>query len=244
MRALLLLLALNSAGVFAQNDSPAAPSESSRPRQPPAKPTELLRCKPASSNEEAKAREAAEAANFSDHEVLSRLIFSEALATGYWAKKCEAADAVSLMDAIGWMIINRVDRYSPKRDDPKPDAIFHEVFASKQFTPSFSGKGNNIFAVMFLCPYEAEKYLTDVKSKIEAYSIYLQSKEVAARILDKYTRTGIDPKYSKIRNVFFPYSDFGGAVRPEWAKDPDPTKNKGFVKIIEGQKPCAEFYRR
>lgn len=239
--------------VFAQapHTVPAAPGPSTpannsngRTRTSILKPTELLKCNSPSAKEETKVREAAEAVNFSDHEVLGRLIFTETMVTGFFAKKCSAASAESLMEAIGWLIINRVDKYSPKRDDPKPDAIFHEVFARKGFSSSFSSKDNNPFARSFLCPLESQKYLESAKSTDEGYSLYVQAKEVAARILDKYTRTGIDPRFSKVRNVFYPYSEFGGQERPSWAKDPDPAKNKGFVKLVEGEKPCAEFYKK
>jgi|GEM_PF-1912096 len=247
MRGLLILTLISAVGpIWAQtNDkAPSPPPAASRPRASVNKPVELLKCKPASSKGEAKAREAAEAANFSDHEVLSRLIFTESLSTGFWTKKCNAASAESLMEAIGWLIVNRVDKYSPKRDDPRPDAFFHVIFAPKQFRTSFSSKGDNPFARSFLCPLEAQKYFASAGVTDEAYNVYAQAKEVAAHILDKYQRTGLDPHYSKIVNVFYPYSEFGGQDRPTWAKDPDPTENKGFVKLIEGEKPCAEFYRR
>ena len=246
MRGWIFLAAMCGPAVFAQSpptDSPATKSVL-RSGRPVVKPVELLKCKPASSKEEAKVREAAEALNFSDHEVLSRLIFSETLATGYFAKRCNAPSAEMIMEGIGWTIINRVDKYSPKRDDPKPDAIFHVAFQRRQFSPSFSVKNDNPFARAFLCPFDAQKYLESVKSAEDGYSLYSLAKEVAARILDQYQRKGIDVRFSRVTNVYYPYSEFAGQVRPSWAKDPDPTKNKGFVKLIEGEKPCAEFYKK
>ncbi len=208
------------------------------------KPVELMKCKPAASKQEVKAREAAETQNLSDHEVLGRLIYAETLATGYFAQKCNAESVESLMNAIGWVVMNRVDKYSPKRDDPKPDAIFHVVFQPKQFSTAFTSKNSNPFARAFLCPLEGEKYLKEVKSEKEAFELYSRAKEVAARILDKYQRNGIDVLHSKITNFYFPHSDLAGEERPAWAKNADPTKNKGFVRVIDGEKPCAELYKR
>ncbi len=255
MRGLLLFAVLSGPASFAQSPPPEslgsppatakAPAKATvRSRKPVTKPIEIMKCKPASSQEEAKAREAAEALNFSDHEVLSRLIFSETLATGYFANRCDAPGAEVLMEAIGWTIINRVDKYSPKRDDPKPDAIFHVVFQRRQFSTSFSAKNENPFARSFLCPFEAQKYLDGVSSPEDGYSLYVEAKEVAARILDQYQRKGINVRFSRVSNMYYPYSEFAGQVRPSWAKDPDPMKNKGFVKLIEGEKPCAEFYKK
>lgn len=208
------------------------------------RPTELLKCKTPSAKEENRVREAAESANFSDHEVLARLIFSESLSTGYWSKSCFAPNAQALMEAIGWGVMNRVAKYSPNRNDPKPDAIFHVVFAQRQFRTSFSAYKDNPFAKAFLCPMEAEKYLKKVEASEDPYDIYSMAKEVAAKILDKYQRDGIDPAFAHITHFFYPQSEFGGSQRPTWAKDPVPTKNKGYLPIISGEKPCAEFYRR
>lgn len=238
MRGLLFLAGVACSVALAQ-----APKPGGAERAPLIKPIDLLKCKPASSQEEAKAREAAEIQNFSDHEVLGRLIYSEGLATGFFAQKCKSPSADSLMEAIGWVVLNRVDKYSPRRDDPKSDALFHVVFAKNQFATSFRGKSNP-FARAFLCPLEAQKYLESVKSTDNAYSIYQQAKEIAAKLLDKYQRGGIDVRFSKLNHFFFPYSESGGGKRPTWAKDPDPAKNPGYVKIIEGEKPCAEFYKR
>ncbi|NJM10454.1 MAG: hypothetical protein HC883_06310 [Bdellovibrionaceae bacterium] len=146
------------------------------------------------------------------------------------------------MEAIGWGVMNRVNNYSPKRDDPKPDAIYHVIFGQKQFSTSFSSYNNNPFAKAFLCPLAAKSYLDKIGSKEEAYDIFMVAKEVAARILEKYQRTGVDPAYTKVTHFFYPYSEFGGDKRPPWAKDPDPVKNKGYMKRLAGGKPCVEFY--
>lgn len=209
-----------------------------------AKPTQLLKCKPAPKAEETKAREASEEENFSDHEVLARLIFSETLSTGYYKKVCEAASDEALMEAIGWGVVNRVDKYSPKRDDPKPDAFFHIVFQPRQFRTSFSGKNDNPYARYFLCPDLAAEYFQKAESTENALAVYAKAKEVAARIIDTYQRSGLPTNYSKITHFFFPHSDQGGNTRPSWAKDPDPKKNKGYVNVLNVEKPCAEFYRR
>ncbi len=49
---------------------------------------ELGNCKPARSDEESSARKLAEAQGLSKEEILARLIFAEALSTGYWNARC------------------------------------------------------------------------------------------------------------------------------------------------------------
>lgn len=215
-----------------------------RPGPVVAKPTELMKCKPAPKNEEVKAREAAEEENLSDHEVLARLIFSETLSTGYFKKVCEAPNEMALMEAIGWGILNRVDKYSPKRDDPKPDAFFHVIFKPGQFRTSFSGKGDNPYAKVFLCPHLSMEYFEKAGLTEQGLTVYGKAKETAARIIDTYQNSGLPTNYSKITHFFFPHSTQGGTTRPAWAKDPDPKKNKGYVNVLNVEKPCAEFYRR
>lgn len=215
-----------------------------RKRQPIDKPVELLKCKPSAKKEETAAREAAEDANLSDHEVLSRLILAESLSTGFWMKKCKAPGDEALMEAIGWGVMNRVQRYSPKKDDPKPDAYFHVVFAQKQFSTSFSGAQDNVFARTFLCPLVAQEYLDKAEPQVFAVDLWVKAKEVASRIMDTYQKSGIPPNYQKITHFFYPYSEFFGEVRPAWAKDPDPAKNAGYMPVMNVEKPCAEFYRR
>lgn len=209
-----------------------------------AKPTELLKCKPAAKKEEIAVREAAEAQNFSDHEVFSRLVLAESLSTGYFTGRCEAPSADALMEAIGWGVINRVKKYSPQRDDPKADAYFHVVFSPKQFTTSFSSKNDNPFAKVFLCPESAGRaYLEKAGSKEDPILLYNRAKEIGAKVMDHYQRSGVPVTNVRLTQFFYPYSEFS-AGRPAWAKDSDPVKNKGYVNVLGGQKPCAEFYRR
>jgi len=241
---LLFILTVSGAMAGGQVTVPAPKPMVKTSRKPVAKPVEMLKCKPAGTKEENKVREAAESLNLSDHEVLSRLIFSEALSTGYWSKRCNAPSVESLMEAIAWGVMNRVANYSPNRDDPKPDAIFHVIFAQKQFSTSFSSYNDNPFAKAFLCPLEARRYLEKVESTEEAYDIYTKAKETAAGVLVKYQQSGIPALFANITHFFYGYSEFGGGARPAWAKDPDPAKNKGYVQLISGEKPCAEFYRR
>ncbi len=220
----------------------ALPPAQSLPGRIVNKPDELLKCKPAAKKEEAAAQEAAESENFSDHESFSRLVLAEGLATGYFAAKCEAPSVDALMEAIAWGIINRVKKYSPKRDDPKPDAYSHIIFQPKQFTTSFSGKGDNPFAKAFLCPLSIRSYLEKVGSKEDAIALYGKAKEISAKVIDKYQRSGIPVANVKLSRFFYPYSELA-LQRPKWASDPDPAKNKGYVNLLGGAKPCVEFYQ-
>lgn len=208
-----------------------------------AKPVELLKCKPAPKKEEAAAQAAAEEENFSDHESFARLILAETLSTGYISGKCEAPSIDGLMEAIGWGVINRVKIYSPMKDDPKPDAYAHVIYRPKQFSTSFSNKNDNPFAVVFLCPLKAKAYLEKAGSKEDAFMLYERAKKTASEIMDKYQRSGIPVANHKLTHFFYPYSEFS-SERPTWARDPDPSKNKGYVNLLGGQKPCVEFYQR
>jgi hypothetical protein len=208
--------------------------------------TELLKCK----LEAVKAkpavgviREAAENANLSDHEVVSRLILSEALSTGYWNKRCDAPNAQALMEAIGWVILNRAQKLSPKRDDPMPTAFYDAVFAKPPFD-SLSNKADNPFLISFLCPWKPSLYLEKVKSVQTHDALYKMAKGVASRQLEIYQTKGIPAANARIVNVYYPHSELAGITRPKWAKNEDPTKNKGYQNLLGGEKPCAEFYRR
>jgi hypothetical protein len=234
---LVLLLVNLAASAWANPPSEAPPTRIVD------KPVELLKCKPASNREEKAAQTAAEIENFSDHESFARLILSETLSTGYVTGQCEAPGIDGLMEAIAWGVINRVQKYSPKKDDPKPDAYSHVIYQPKQFSSSFSGKNNNPFAVIFLCPMKARAYLEKAGSKEDAFSFYNRAKKVASEVMDKYQRSGIPAANSKLSLFFYPHSEFSPG-RPAWAKDPDPAKNKGYVNLFGGPKPCVEFYQR
>lgn len=207
------------------------------------KPVELLKCKPALRKEEAAALAAAEDENFNDHESFTRLILAETLSTGYISGKCEAPGIDGLMEAIAWGVINRVKKYSPNKEDPKADAYTHVIYQPKQFTTSFSGKNKNPFAVIFLCPLKAKEYLEKAGSKEDAFTLYTRAKKAASEVMDRYQRSGIPAANVKLSQFFYPYSEFSNE-RPAWAKDPDPTKNKGYVNLFNSPKPCVEFYQR
>lgn len=213
------------------------------PKRIPAIPFELLKCKPAEKKPENAARVAAEGQNFSDHESFSRLVLSESLSTGFFAGRCEAPSVEALMESIAWGIINRVKKYSPSKDDPKPDAYSYVIYQPKQFSPSFSPAEANPFSRIFLCPYKSAEYLQKSGSKEESLALYSKAKEVSARVMDSYQRSGIPVANAKLTQFFYPHSEFA-AERPAWAKDADPTKNKGYVNVLGGEKPCVEFYQR
>lgn len=210
-------------------------------------PIELNKCKPRSEKgkpEEEFAREAAEAANFNDHEVFARLVLSETMASGILTKRCNAPSQAALMEAIGWAIMVRVDKLSPDREDPKPDAFYNVIFEPRQFHTSFSSATTNPFSKIFLCPTEAKNYTQPGASGVEgAMAIYKLAKDTAAKIMETYQKSGIPADRAKISNYYLPYSEVN-AERPKWAKNPDPTKNKGYVDVLKvADKPCAELYR-
>lgn len=210
-------------------------------------PVELNKCKPRAEKgktEEAIAREAAEGANLSDHEVFGRLLLSESLASGFLTKRCNAANLGALMESIAWAVMNRVEKLSPDKEDPKPDAFYEVIFEARQFRTSFSSHSTNTFSKIFLCPTEAKLFTPPGATGVEgALALYKQAKEAAARIMESYQKTGIPADRKKVSNYFLPYTEVN-AERPKWAKDPDPTKNKGYVDLLKvAEKPCAEFYR-
>jgi hypothetical protein len=211
-------------------------------------PAELNRCKPRtekSKSEEVIAREAAEGANLNDHEVFGRLLLSEAAASGMLSKRCNASNIQALMEAMGWVVITRVEKLSPDKDDPNPDAFYNVIFEPGQFRTSFSSAGSNPYAKIFLCPIEIKSFLPQAGTGLEgAVAMYKQAKEVAARIMETYQKSGIPSENARINSYFFPYAEQVNAQRPKWAKNADPTKNKGYVDLLKvAAKPCAEFYR-
>jgi hypothetical protein len=210
-----------------------------------ASPAELGACKPASSSEEAQARREAEKANLSDAEVLARLIYSESLSSGYWRGRCSSAADDALLTGIGWGILNRVKKAGGG------DAVYNTVFAKNQFRTSFSsaqkevaglGKITNPFAVSFLCPLRAQTYLDKGEKKTSADSLWNKTESIAGKILNTFKSDGIPAHYRGITNFFYPKSEFFGEMRPPWAKDPVPRKNKGYRDLLDVENPCVEFY--
>ncbi len=208
--------------------------------------TELGGCVPGSASagsEEAHARSEAEKAKLSDSEVLARLIFSEALSSGYWRGLCNASSTEALFTSIGWGIVNRVKKSSGS------DALFDTVFARGQFRTSFSsakkaidgfsGKITNPFAAAFLCPHRAQIYLNQSSQQPSAIILFEKAHAVAKEIVSTPT---IPEKYRGITNFFYPKSEFFGEMRPPWAKNSVASKNKGYRDILVGEKPCVEFY--
>lgn len=211
-------------------------------------PRELNKCRPQVSKEqteEAFAREAAEAANIGDHEAVSRLILTEAAAAGFFSKRCGGINFKPLMEAMAWVVINRVDKISPDKEDPKPDAYFDVIFAAGQFRSAFSASSKNPYAKIFLCPMEIKSYLDSAGAGLEVpLATFKQAKAVAAKVIETYQKSGIPAEYVGVRNYFLPMFDGQNAERPSWAKDPEPKKNKGYVELFKGVTgPCAEFYR-
>ena len=205
---------------------------------------ELAGCKPQedtkTKSEEAFAKSEAEKKDLPKEEMLARLIYSETLSTGYWHGHCEAPSVEVMMEGIGWGVMKRVQAKAKSQLDPYKEAIF----APKQFRTSFSGKKENAFAEAFLCPLKSDTYLKNTTVKSEAAVLYKQAQDTARKIIATYEKSGLPEEYKKITNFFYPKSEFFGEMRPAWAKDQDPTKNKGYTNILKVPKnPCIEFYK-
>lgn len=204
---------------------------------------ELAGCKPQedlkTKNEESFAKAEAEKNDLPKEEILARLIYSETLSTGYWHGLCEAPSVKSMMEGIGWGVMKRVKAKEKSHLDPYKEAIF----APKQFRTSFSGKKENPFAEAFLCPLKSDAYLSKATVKTGAVDLYKQAQDIAKTIIANYEKSGLPADYKKITNFFYPKSEFFGEMRPAWAKDKDPSKNKGYKNILKvNQNPCIEFY--
>jgi hypothetical protein len=204
---------------------------------------ELGGCKPQedlkTKSEEGFAKAEAEKNDLPKEEMLARLIYSESLSTGYWHGHCEAPSVKSVMKGIGWGVMKRVTAKAKSQLDPYKEAIF----APKQFRTSFSGKKENAFAEAFLCPLKSDSYLDKSTINIGAAALYKQAQDIAKEIIVNYEKSGLPTEYKKITNFFYPKSEFFGEMRPAWAKDKDPSKNKGYKNILEvKQNPCIEFY--
>lgn len=204
----------------------------------------LAECKPQkdpkTNTEETLVRAEAEKAALSREELLARLIYSESLSTGYWNDKCTAKSEDDIMTTIGWGIMNRVKQKSKTSLDAYSDVIFMKG----QFRTSFSSKKINPFAQAFLCPLKSDAYLNQTTKKPTAMNLYKKSQEIANSIIVDYEQNGIKKEYNSITNFFYPYSEYFGEMRPKWATNKDPNKNKGYIKNLGfGVKPCVETYR-
>lgn len=210
---------------------------------------ELGGCMPSASgfaSEEARARHEAEKAKLKTADILARLIYSEALSSGYWRGVCRAKSDDALFEMIGWGIMNRVRKAGP-------DAYYGIIFAKNQFRTSFSsarrpiagfqGKVVNPFAIAFLCPLRAKDYLGHTPSKPPAEALYTKARDIAGKIIRTYSEDGIPTPYRGITNFFYPRSEFFGEMRPPWAKNSEPAKNKGYLNLLDVTNPCVEFYR-
>lgn len=205
---------------------------------------ELGSCKPQvdpkTNTEEAFARSEAEKAGLSKEELLARLIYSEALSTGYWKRGCNANSEDAIMESIGWGIMNRVK----KKANSSLDAYSDVIFGKSQFRTSFSGKKGNPFAEAFLCPLKSQSYLDLTPEKPNANNLYKKSHTIANNIIVEYEKNGLPKEYKGITNFFYPHSEFFGEMRPSWAKEKDATKNKGYLNTLKvTEKPCVESYR-
>lgn len=202
---------------------------------------------PKNINEEIYVKIKAESAGLGDAEILARLIYSEALSTGYWKNKCSAPSADDLMKSIGWSLMNRVEKIKKKPGNP----YWSVVFQPQQFATSFSSnvkQGRKSFATYFMCPLKGN-YINCNSQNVcrdqTAKKIYESAVSIADKIITEYTnKTGIPAEYRGITNFFYPQSEFFGEMRPLWAKNIDPSKNKGYINILKvTDKPCVEFYR-
>jgi hypothetical protein len=188
--------------------------------------------------EERYVRLEAEKAALTQQEVLARLIFSEALSTGYWKKRCEAPSSEKLMEGIGWGILNRIQ---DERSHLNP--YFEVIFKKNQFRTSFSSKKKNPFALAFLCPLRAQNYLDSISPELSAHTLYHQAQQVAGRLIRDFKHQGIPPKFQKITHFFYPQSEFFGELRPSWAKKKGTSSNLSYRNLFNSENPCVEFYR-
>jgi hypothetical protein len=202
---------------------------------------ELQNCTPSSQGEEASARRAADAAQMSDTEALARLIYAEGLSTGFWKNRCSAPNEAAIFESIAWGVMNRV---GASRANARP--MKDIVFARSQFRTSFSSSRNNPFAVAFLCPLRAQTYLDSTAASPgrsrNASALYQNAENIAQRVMAEFNRSGIPANRQNISNFFYPRSEHFGEMRPTWAPNADPTKNRGFFPILGNENPCVEFY--
>lgn len=220
-------------------------------------PVELLHCQPAKAaagavgfSEEAAARQAAEAAGLGREDILARLILAEALSTGYWSGRCQAASGTSLFEGIGWGVARRVlDQAGRGAKSVSSQAVYDVVFARNQFRTSFSGRGKpNPFAQALLCPASAQAYLDQAgRHETAALTLFTEARRVASGILtqlDAHLAQGKSLSHPALRasNFFYPHSERYGDMRPPWAALSDPRRNPGYLPLSAEERPCVEFY--
>lgn len=221
-------------------------------------PAELLHCQPAQVlagaaagfAEEMVARKAAEVAGLGREEVLARLIFAEALSTGYWSGRCQAVSGVSLFEGIGWGVARRIrDRAGQGAHSLSDKVVYDVVFARNQFRTSFSGRGKpNPFAQALLCPASAQAYLDQAgRRDVAVLALFDQARRVASGIvaeLDSHLAQGTPLRHPALRasNFFYPHSERFGEMRPPWAANSDPRRNPGYLPLGAEERPCVEFY--
>lgn len=224
--------------VHAETEATANPSQIAQVAPiPKVEPAELQNCKPQGPEFEANALRAAKAAKLTNSEVLARLIYAESLSTGFWKGRCKANSAQDIFTTIGWGIMNRVQK--SRSSDP----YYATIFAKSQFGTSFyaTPAKDNPFSRAFLCPLSAKDYLP---KSFSADELFAQAQKTADDIIGEYGESKTIPAgYKGITNFFYPRSEFYGELRPGWAPNTDPTKNKGYLNLMKSENPCVEYYR-
>lgn len=204
-------------------------------------PTELQNCRPCEiGGEETCARAAADRAGITGEDALARLIFAEALSTGYWKNRCNAPGGqAQLLESIAWGVMNRIGR-PPATSGRIKDV----VFARSQFRASFSGARGNPFSTAFLCPQRAQHYLKDASPgrSRDAGAIFQSAEATTQRVIAEFNRGGIPRDRQNISNFFYPRSEHFGEIRPSWAANTDPAMNRGYSPVLGSVNPCVEFY--
>lgn len=195
-------------------------------------PLELQNCRPAHQNQEQSAREAANAAALNEEDLLARLIFSEALSTGFWKNRCSSPSNSRLFSSLGWSMLARAKKFDSAN-------IKKMIFAKNQFRTSFSHHRDNPFATAFLCPLKAQAYLPSTTS---ASALFEEALAISRQILGDARSSGVPSEYAPITNFFYPRSEFFGEIRPSWAPHTDPNNNRGFQNLLKTPNPCVEFY--
>lgn len=239
MLRLLILAMLSAIAVSSSADEVAKTSEGTTniTQAIATPPVELEHCTVPAKNHESLAKAAATQADLSKTEVLARLIYAESLSTGYWKDRCQAASADAIMTGIGWGVLNRV-----KGNLGKKDPYYATIFQKSQFATSFTTstkRPSNPFAKAFLCPLSAKDYLS---TKTSAAEIYAQAQSTAQKLVEQFEKTSVPAPYNKVTNFFYPRSEYFGEMRPKWAPNENPEKNKGYLNLLKTTSPCVEFY--
>lgn len=153
-------------------------------------------------------------ANLSKEDILTRLILSESLSTGYWASK--DPDLTYFKENILRKIAAGVRLRIKNPADTQ--SVYNTVFLKNNFRTSFTPKKDNPFAKTFLCPLEmGTDYLTQVElaNKINMDSLIQMTFEIAHEVLS----TPIQDEYKSVTNFFYPQSPIFGDLNPKWALD-------------------------